>query len=364
MESLTLARELKRFIKENKIIIMIITFVILALTVGLTLLSPKIQNSLGRPMENPAEEDIPAIFQFYVQYENGESFHNSAIVEEFFFQADVVAQIEAETGVAIQEALDEQWESGFVKTQDDRGVLGVARNGTSLVFTANATLASSEENLAVMQAYFDYLQSGNIPVLEGKDVFILREPENMDYLRAGSIELNEEAPTSNTAFDILLMGGVGLFGGLLAGIMLALFYQLFRKVITYAFSFGWNEEDIYQSYSMTEQSDREQKALQQAVLHPYMEMKVLLAQDELNEEMKNQIFQDKRVNLITDLTAARTDQMNVIVLRDLSELDPMLAMEECILVVNSGHTEKKWYARQRELLKNYDTQIKVIQLIP
>lgn len=68
--------------------------------------------------------------------------------------------------------------------------------------------------------------------------------------------------------------------------------------------------------------------------------------------------------MITDLTAARTDQMNVIVLRDLSELDPMLAMEECILVVNSGHTEKKWYARQRELLKNYDTQIKVIQLIP
>lgn len=358
MDSLTLANELKRFFKENRLIIAITTLLTIAAVIGLGFFAS--QSSLQEPGKDADKQvGMPAIFQFYVQTEDGNSFGNSAVVEEFFLQSEVVAEIEAKTGVSITPALKEQRLEGFVKTQTDRGVLGVMRDGSSHVFTANATLGTKEENLAVMEAYFDYLNSGEIPVLTDKDVYILKEPTNMQFLMNDNeeFELSEETNPTFNAKRAILAGVVGLFGGVIAGILLALLYQLFRKVITYAFSFGWDETDIYQRLSKDDT-----RAVQQTVLQPFAETKVIVTQ--FPEAVKlSETATHEKVNLVSEKQPLQLGAMNILTVSDLAELDPLLPVDECIIYVESGKTEKRWYEKQRMQLKNYDTRVKVIQFV-
>lgn len=366
MDSLTLAQELKRFLKENKKSILIITLIIMVMMIGVSIFSGKIQDRLNTQKEKDIELVSPAVFQFYVQNADGNSFHNSAVVEAFFLQPEVVDLIEKNTGVEIQEVLDEQQESGFIKTQTDRGVLGVARDGSSHVFTVNADLGTSEENLAVMGAYFDYLLSGEVAVLSDKEVFILQKPVLLDELPGSeeNISVNKEVDTSFSAKNVLVSAGIGLFGGLIAGLFLTLIYQLFRKAITYAFSFSWSEDDIYQIYSLSNTELEASSTFKQTLLHPFTDVKVILTQTKIDDSFISQFAISDKINIINSLSDLKKEHMNLIMLTDLTQIDPLLSINECIVLVKSGETDKRWYSRQRELLKNYDTQIKVIQLIP
>lgn len=360
MDSLTLANELRRFFKENRLRIALVTlFMIIAVTC-LTLLASRLPNfDSGQDTNGNSEIGTPAIFQFYVQTEDGNSFGNSSIVEEFFLKPEVITEIENKTGVSINSMLEEQQLSGFQKTQTDRGILGVMRDGSSHVFTANASIGTEEENLAVMQAYFDYLNSGNIPVLENKEVYILKEPTNLKFLMNGSqeIEFSEQVTETTATKKLILAIAVGMFGGLVAGVVVSFIYQLLRKVITYAFSFGWSEQDIYQSISKDDA-----QAVQQTVLHPFTEMKVILVQHQ--DAMKlNEIKPHEKVNFVSKTNQLKLGVMNILTVNDLSELDPLLHIEECIIFVESGKTEKKWYEKQRMQLKNYNTRIKIIQFV-
>ena len=224
MDSLTLANELRRFFKENRVMIALVTLLTVIAVIGLTFLATRLPNSdSGKDITSNTEIGTPAIFQFYVQTEDGNSFGNSAVVEEFFLQTEIVAEIEKKTGVSIAPLLEEQRLSGFKKTQTDRGILGVMRDGSSHVFTANASLGTEKENLAVMKAYFEYLNSGEIPVLDNKDVYILKEPTNLQFLMNVNeeIEFSEQVNGTVNTKNFILAGVVGLFGGIIAGVVAA-----------------------------------------------------------------------------------------------------------------------------------------------
>lgn len=360
MDSLTLANELKRFFKENRLIITLIALITMITVIGSVFFAARFTNlDTSQDTVNNKELSTPAIFQFYVQTEDGNSFNNSAVVEEFFLQPELVLEIEKKTGVSIAPLLDEQRLSGFQKTQTDRGVLGVMRDGSSHVFTASASLGTEEENLAVMEAYFDYLNNGNIPVLDNKDVYILKEPTNLQFLMNGNeeIEFSEEATETLQTKSLILAGAVGLFGGLVAGVLVTFVYQLLRKVITYAFSFEWDENDTYQRLSKNDIH-----AVKQTILHPFTETKILLMQHQDVVNISEEISHDK-VNFISNLNQLQLGVMNILTINDLSELDPFLPVGECIIFVESGKTEKEWYEKQRMQLKNYDSRIKIVQFV-
>lgn len=360
MDSLTLANELRRFFKENRVMIALVTLLTVIAVIGLTFLATRLPNSdSGKDITSNTEIGTPAIFQFYVQTEDGNSFGNSAVVEEFFLQTEIVAEIEKKTGVSIAPLLEEQRLSGFKKTQTDRGILGVMRDGSSHVFTANASLGTEKENLAVMKAYFEYLNSGEIPVLDNKDVYILKEPTNLQFLMNVNeeIEFSEQVNGTVNTKNFILAGVVGLFGGIIAGVVAAFIYQLLRKVITYAFTFSWNEIDIYQRLSRNELH-----TIQQTVLHPFTETKVILTQHQ-DALTIAEITSHKRVNLVSETNPLKLGVMNILTVNDLSELDPLLDISECIIFVESGKTEKRWYEKQRMQLKNYNARVKIVQFV-
>ena len=361
MDSLTLSKELKRFLKENKKMIGIVTTVITMIMILVSIFSSQIQSGLNNTDVNNSEPESSAVFQFYVQNVDGNAFQNSAAIEAFFLQADRIASIEEQTGVDIQTVLDEQEANGFIKTQADRGVIGIARDGSSQVFTANVTVGTAEENLIVLQEFYDYLLSGEIGVLNNKEVFILQTPILLeDTLNNVDSEIVTEKSGINLKALIMSIM-IGLFGGGIAGIFISLIAQLVKPVITYAFSFGWHEEDIFQIYN---ENELPKDMFQQAVLHPYKNVKVIVSQGEEHTDISNGLREYTNVNIINATDELNKNGMNIIILKDLSDINPLIKIDECIILVASYRTDKKWYTRQREILRNYNSQVKVIQLVP
>lgn len=348
MDSATLISELARFFRENRKKIMLITLLTAVAVVLYSMVSSDIRNLLGEQTETENKSlEQPAVFDFYVLNEDGTTYENSALLEEHFLLDSVITEIEAQTGVSIKEPLLEQEKSGFQKTQYDRGILGISRNGASHVFTATTSVGTSEENLTVMEAYFDYLLTADIPAIEGKVLTVLKEPRNMQFSIGSEGEIVEVVDEGVNLVDVLLYGVVGVFAGLILGFFSILIFQLMRDVITYAFSFAWEEEDIYLKVSKSESNDALNKRdMKNLIQHPINSSKLILSQNEL------------------DIVANYGKGENVITAKDLSDLNPKNEFTECIIILDSNETEKQWYRRQRKLLRNYDARLKIVHFVP
>lgn len=366
MDSATLISELKRFVKDNRKAMALLTIIVLAAFLGVSVFSASIKEKLETPslLENTVES--PAIFQFYVLNEDGTTYENSALLEEYFLLDGIVNEVEKETGVPLKEKLEEQEKSGFIKTQYDRGIVGISRNGSSNVFTANAKVGTAEENLAVMEAYFDYLTSETMPVLQGKQLNILRDPENKDYSLGNEGEIVGVDGDAGvlTPKKLLLLGIVGLFGGFIFAFFVCLIYQMLKKVITYSFSFSWEEQDTFLYYSKKKKDEKDnQNYWRQLILHPASDLKVILSEQELEQPYVDALADTKKVAFLKKSEELQEGKNNVLLVNDILQMDPLLDVKECIIVVESGKTHKEWYRRQKEQLKNYQSRIKIIQVI-
>lgn len=342
MSSKVFFREFGRFLKENRTIY--ITFAV----VGIVIFG--ISQFLGSNDVEKEEETIQiqentrmATFIFYVENTDQSVYTNSNFLDSVFLSSEYVDGAEINTNIEISELIEKQLESGFVPTLLDRGYIGLGRNVHNETMQFQVKLGTEEENLAVANYYFDLLLNDEIPFLNNKTIYIVSEP----YLA----ELTEEnisasnKTSSDSSLPVLLLKGM-LFtgGGLIVGILTMFLYHFFTNKINYAFSY---EVDASDTFFMFRNNNAE---FVNTVVNPSYGKKLVLSQEKFSDPLKHKMTGGKAEKIFFS---------NQLILEN-----PAENFEEIVFVIIENQTDKEWYYKQREVLKNFSVPVKIIQISP
>lgn len=354
MDSQTFIRELKLFSKENKKTILFSTLIFFILSVILQIGVPILTNNNSETTKNNSNAAIPTAFEVYIENNRtGEPYTNSYILEEFFEKDQWVKWVEDRSGIEIASIIE-----GFrdeypeVINGDVLKPISSNRDKSSHVFTVRFNFGDEEKNLAISKAYYELLMSEQLGFLENKNIYTISEPASIQ--EESDISVSSLPENSSNLFsikNIIIIIGTSFFGGILLGFIIVVAKYLVSKEIYYGFSYSWNEEDLFISLP----SGDSYKNISQAILQPSSRMKVVL--NELNNnEIEKQLKQEIDYIELNNKPKIYFDS-------DVSNINYELKVDEFIIIVKRKETTKKWYNKQRELLKNYPASfIKIVQI--
>lgn len=343
MDSHTLVKEISRLLVENKN--KIIKFTILFFSILLVVQFIPAVSRYYKESKNEGEVttdfDNPAIFEMYIEYENGNVYTNTLLLEETLKSESNIQAAEEATGVEISDLLDLEEELGYKKTATDRGALGATRNELSNIWIFIARVGTEEENLRVSEYFYDLILNNNVEILNNKPFYSLSEPRvftQEELIKSNILLDGEQGVEVLTTRFVISTVIFSLFGGIALAFILVLTLTFFNKKISFAFNYHWSEED---TFILLENNQR--KSIERALLLTKRMDRVLLLQDKgglmgLNLKSNNQV----------------TD--------DLLAIDLAVDVEEVVIFIQPGKTEKNWYNQQREILKVYRVPVKIIQV--
>lgn len=371
MSLTTILSEVWRFIKDNCIKILVGALLTSILTILGSIFLPNlmeqttIENLEGEHLAQlPPEEDTevsrdylinrysqePATFELFIQLEDGNVFGNSFIFDEYFTSPTIVKEIEEETGVAYSQTLKHEKNIKLYKTSQYRGSVAGIRNTSTNVITIRVQAAeSSEENLILAEAFAEKILNGEISFMQGLTVTMMNEPEIGESLIGGSLDMVSSpgalgilSPMSSENRSIILYGIAGFILGVILVSVLLFILQLFKKKITYAFQYSWDFNDYHFIYS----KDKNSREIDENLLAP---------------EWMNQIIIHQEGPLTDSVTI--TNQSTNTAQSLSRHTQNKKAIDEIVLLIESGKTEKKWFNEQYRLAEKYDAQITIIQLL-
>lgn len=294
-------------------------------------------------------EENTAVFRFYVENEDGTVFINSSLIEEYFILPEVVERAERATSTDIAPVLEEEIGSEFQKSQYERGVLGVERNGSTQIFKMNATIGSKMENLKIAEFYFDLLNSDEIEFLQNKNIFVIEEPyiasekiydeEVYDSYNEDEVTNyeNEEDEPVNSLQNIVRYS-VTLFltfvlGGLIFIVYLVL-KNIWKKAITHTFTYFKLPNDNLIKINKSNESE---------FIH-----------DEFSENPTKYLIVSQNGNL--------KYLSNFKVINSLKDNQDLITDKEIIIRIEENLTSKEWYKEQREILRKYPFNVTLLHL--
>lgn len=332
--------ELKRFFKEN-------TKKILGLTLIIALLYVLFQVFLGAyfPNNSESEEGVigeypPASFKILIEEEDGTVFTNSTLIKEYFFLQRNVDELAEVTNINIENLVEQSIKDGAIKTPEE--LITFVRYAGSSLFELRISSSDLEKNLTMARYYHDKFFENDIPFLENRRVYEFTPPTLLEL----EDETLAEVPSSNqTIKKYLLNGVVGIVLGLFLSILLFLLKSLFSSRMTYSFAYEWEQDDHFQLYKSNLGNEEEIKHF---IRHPKTGKKLVIHDQDLPDFLTNEFE-----NISVDSTYE--------VVHSVVETNPSYSYAEVILMIDGGHSSKKWYRKQRMLLRNYQTQIKIIQ---
>ena len=359
MSLTTILSELWRFIKDKFIAILIGSIVFSMIFVLIfQIFVPKIEQS--QVSETEVEEPIeltdeqykqsnellnetysvqPAEFEIFVQSEDGMSFNNSFIFDEYFTTPEVVSSIEDETGIEFSEVLETEKALNIEKDAAYRGSIAGIRNTSTNIITLRFQVGKTpDENLAIAEAYLSLIENNDIPFATNLTMTVMKEPENGEFLSEDDQlkvsspvvlnSLNPIVPQNEISItQVVIFAIIGLIVGLLFMTVLMFIIQLFRQKITYAFQYSWDFEDehlLYKDRNNTEHT------IDELINYPSVPSRIVVYQTN---------------NGVNDL------------------LDVKDTPSEIVILVESGVTEKDWYSEQYRLAEILGSHIKIIQTI-
>lgn len=342
MSSRVFFREFARFLKENRMIYL--TFAVIGIALfGVLQFVGSIDTDKEEEPVHIQENTRMATFVFYVENSDQSVYNNSNFLDSVFLSSEYVKGAEMNTGISINELIEKQLESGFIPTLLDRGYIGVGRNVHNETMQFQVKLGTEEENLAVANYYFDLLMNNEIPFLQNKIVYILNEP----YL----VELSEEnisasnQTSSDSSLPVLTLKGIIFAGGsLILGILSMFLYHFFTNKINYAFSY---EIDASDTFFVIRKNNKE---FESTVANPNYGKKLVLSQEKISDQLKIKMTDGKAGNYVFS---------NQLILEN-----PAEDFNEIVFIIVENQTNKEWYYKQREVLKNFSKPIKIIQIPP
>ena len=356
MSLLTILYELWRFIKDYSLRILLGAIGVAILAVGgRYYLANMIDDNQVVAYNYLSEvyEQTPASLEMIVTMEDGSNYTNSHIFDEYFSNAKVIQQVEEATGIEFHQWRESEVELELFKTSGFRGGLAGIRDSSSNVFTLRFLVGkTSEENLAIAQAYADILEAGEIPFLGNSTISIITEPVSADLLPmeiydslATPETLNPFKSPSTPSYIVYCIAG--LIVGAIGTVALSFVLRLSKKKIIYGFDYAWSVEDYHLLYH----SERgNASSLQEFIRVPVKKNRVVLSQTNA-EGILQPVLVAEELN-------------GLLILNSLQELATVnMVPEEIVILIHSNHTDKAWYREQAILADLYNVPVKIIHII-
>lgn len=298
-------------------------------------------------------EENAAYFSFYVETSKDESLNDSGLLEELFLSQEAVSQIDSKTKKAFVPEL-----SVDVVKQEESDYLNL------FIATGNPV-----KNKEIARAYKEMLEEKSLAFLENKNVYILADikikemdPEGLDTEKDGVLNNGVE----NTSFlsspkkTAVLSVAVLIFGFML-GILLAILQDMKQKEIHSLYTLSTKLDDTIIDLTAYKMSKQE-KELAHAILYPMHNVKVVLTDNEVPESVVEKLQAYGTVTQLGEKRESKDTHTHFYVTNALHGIRPDVIIDEIILLVELGKTSKHWYEKNRLLLENYESELKIIRI--
>lgn len=345
--------EIKRFIKHNvkKVIVLSLVIGLVYTVVANVLMGQDGADETDETLEISEElAEYYTGFQVYIEYDDGRSFANTTLLEEYILQPELIEEAEASTNVEIMRKIEELEETGFEKTGNERGVLGVVRGTYSDIFTVLVNVGTDSDNMEVAEFYLDELTAGDVSFLESKELHVWTEPK---LLIDSEEELPENTELSNDLGDTAVVDYVidmviGTVFGFIVSALVLLFWGLLRDRDLYSFTYNRGSDDVFLLYDKNRKNADE---VAQLIVYPLNYDKVVIHDTSLPEELRAEL--DKKSAMI---------QSSVSYVSKMAEAPVKSERTEVVILIDSQQDSKKWYRKQRQLADTYHLPVKVVQI--
>jgi len=358
--------EIKRFLSDNKWLMIVGTLILAALfAVGMTLMDASSQQSTAEEETEAVEpenelESEPAYFRFYAEDSDGDQFTNIGLIRQYFNLDSVLEDASQETGVDIP-GIEERYAEEFQTSSSDEefSVLNLSRNDNNNLFTVSVNTGNEEDNLAIANFYHQLLASDEIEFLQDKALYEFIAPE----LREPTEEEIEEAENPDQQMaesqDLIMPAIQNTIIGLVISLVLmagiALLKAIFGKKLNYSFAYEVNENDDFILYDPSLNNDEN---LTQFVGIPFKENKLILTERRLENNTKELLSRNRGLSF----GQAKDGQTQLVEKLSFIDADLNNDFSEIIIIVQPYQTSRKWYKTQRKLIELDEMPVKVIQV--
>ncbi|MBM6614268.1 hypothetical protein JTF06_05130 [Desemzia sp. RIT804] len=327
MDAKSFLKQLKTFLIESKKMILFTACFALIMGVLLQIAALFIMNN---EEDNNISKDksYTHAFEIYLEQENIGEFTNSYLLEAVLNQRDVVEEIESIANLNIEPV------SGV-------NPIAVEKHASTNIMTIFFGFGTAEENLRAAESYYQWLNTTKSSFFEDKQIYFMSEPIVIESTQSTS------ATKPINIIRIIILGVASLFIGVFVGIIFAFLKVIFNKKIMYAFSYHWNERDVFIDLSDEVGCLR----LENSIVQPDFGRKVILSEKDIDDNKKN-----KLKTLISDRSSL-SFSINV------HEINSLVTVDEFIFIIKRTETTKEWYQSQRKQLKIFDSSVvKIIQI--
>lgn len=328
--------ELKRFAKDNikKILGLSLGIAILYIVLQLLFSSFFPNNSETEQVVNT--EYAPSSFKIFIEEQDGTVFTNSTLIKEYFFLQRNVQKLEEETNTDIRALIEQSIEDGSITSAEE--LITFVRYANSSLFEMVVSSSDEAKNLQIAEYYHDLFFDNEIPFLKNKEIFEFTEPKLLEEEEA---PLEEVSPHRFNLREGVMNSVIGFAIGLFIVTLCYLVKALFSSKITYAFAYDWDQETLF---NLSARSLENEKEITHFLAHPTTGSKLILHDQPLPAYLQSYAT-DASFTIATSV----------------AEVDPKQTFNEVILILSSGKTTRRWYQKQRVLLKNYQARMKLIQ---
>ena len=328
--------ELKRFVKNSYKMILGVSagIAILYIIFQLVFASAFPNNSETEQVISP--EYAPSSFKILIEEQDGTVFTNSTLIKEYFFLQRNLAELEEETQINLSELIENSIAEGAIQSPDE--LITFVRYANSSLFELVVSSSDEEKNLEIAEYYYDLFFQGSIPFLENKEIFEFTAPK---LIEEEEVILEEITTTTSQIKTSIKNGVIGFILGVFLVTLALLVKALFSRKISYAFAYDWDQESLHQLSVPAQKNENE---IIHFIAHPVVGTKLILHDQPLPVYL-----------------ASYSSQTNFETANSITEVNPQNLYSEIIIFIDSGKTTRKWYQTQRQSLKNYRTQIKLIQ---
>ncbi|SDQ14470.1 hypothetical protein LHA31_11425 [Carnobacterium viridans] len=292
------------------------------------------------------QKDEGMAFSFYMENDAGEPFLANSLMNELLTSEDVLKKIEEETDTSIDPSPEL--------------AVQVTLNPNTQVMTLKVGTGDKQKNQLIADAYFNMISNEDSSFFDNKAVYVVTEPEviksyeiESDSIPNSDLDINVEERFSYK--KIILYTAIALIISIFGGIFIALIRNLLKKEVTDIYGFAFKDNDTILNISNNKYQNKDEKYDQMihAILHPERDSKLILSEEELDNYI---------VEKLMDISNIKTNknQNSILFSSSVSSVNPTLSFDEVIIICKKHSTTKKWYETQRELLKIYKSEIKVI----
>lgn len=364
--------EIKRFLKDNRLFIIVGGIIIaVILTIGMQFIgsnSEDSSNSESSSQENTesaqqitesGNDSRVAQFSLYIENEDATWFNNNNLLNLYFTLDPVVEDIENATGVNLTEVDENRDEIGL---PEDSSLIHVYQSDSNGVMTFTVNTGNEEDNMNVANHIYSSIQNNEIDFLEPRNVYSVIPPQlnEEEDSTEESVSPEEQQTASNqesgpTVLGIIRNGVIGLIVGLVAMTGIVFLLSLFSEKLKYSFVYDVDENDKHIVYDSQAENDA---SVAQILAMPFSKQKLILSEQPLENEEKMLLAGNDRVSFDN-----KTDEgTNLLEKQTLENTDIKVDFSEIIIIVRPYETSRKWYKKQRKLMDLYNLPTKIIQI--